>query len=102
MTNLHNDLWTFALTIAWGDEAAVPLPGFACANKRWTAAVNEKQLLIDSAVSLEVPSGIASPERWKKHKSRITLPTLPLCSPEGSWERNAMDGACPVTTRGNK
>lgn len=46
MTNLHNDLRTFALTIAWGDEAAVPLPGFACANKRRTAAVNEKQLPI--------------------------------------------------------
>lgn len=46
MTNLHNDLRTFALTIAWGNEAAVPLPSFACANKRRTAAVNEKQLLI--------------------------------------------------------
>lgn len=64
LTNLHNDLWTFALTIAWGDQAAVHLPRFACANKRQTAAVNEKQLLIDSSVGLEVHSGIANPKRW--------------------------------------
>jgi hypothetical protein len=48
LANLHNDLWTFALTIVWGDEAAVRSLGFACANKRWTAAVNEKQLPIVS------------------------------------------------------
>lgn len=46
---LHNNLWTFALTIVWGYEAAVHQFGFGFANKRWTAVVNEKQLLIDNS-----------------------------------------------------
>ena len=39
--HLHNNLWTFALTIVWGYEAAVHQLGFGFANKRRTAVVNE-------------------------------------------------------------
>lgn len=48
LANLHHDLWTFALTIAWEYEAAVHSLSFGFANERWTAVVNEKQLLIDN------------------------------------------------------
>lgn len=47
--HLHNNLWTFALTIVWGYEAAVHQLRFGFANKRQTAVVNEKQLLIDNS-----------------------------------------------------
>lgn len=46
--NLHHDLWTFDLTVAWGCEAAVHSLSFGFANERWTDVVNEKQLLIDN------------------------------------------------------
>lgn len=103
---MHNNLWTFALTIVWRYGAAVHQLSFGSANKRQTTVVNEKQLLIDNSnlalncilvlpvhgdlnTDLELipaspPSSLQIPSSWAGHCGEIV--------PEALWEHVAWEG----------